>query len=521
MANLAEKFASSTRGGGGLNATGGSRKSTNKQVGFGGGGRSDTQQEDEEEEDEFEDAPGHHQRTPTGPGRERQVAENEFPQTPAAERTRLTRIIGEDTAPDLEGIAGVMLEKIRTTKTTAQQMKASKTLPTRYAVPETELNDILFLAERLYRLAQRSSEFSLGAVNQTMQRLSTRIVELTAAVGTIAEDVETVKNTERTASQTYAGAVGGQGRAGSEGPVSPNGGHHHQHRHDKPDTPDTTFTLNQRNPKEPVFADIATPMLADKINTAIQAAGVKSPIGRTISVRGVVRHRSGDLRILAKSVIDKDALTDPDNVTRWIAELTDGLTFRQKTYPIIIHGMPTEEFDPENANDVKEMCKGNEAYLSSWDHAHWANEKAAKEKKHSSLIVHLRSAKEANGAVKNSICYRYDVKRTQVSIRPAPQCYKCHRFGHMAAACPEAEERCSHCATAGHRYGSCPKKDDSPVCAFCFDELRRRGTTTVPPGGDGLPFNPFHNALDLRCPRRQRARRAAASIPTPYDESNE
>ena len=53
----------------------------------------------------------------------------------------------------------------------------------------------------------------------------------------------------------------------------------------------------------------------------------------------VGHHRSGDIRVIAASEAERDTLTS--SIHKWLPKLSDGLTFIHKTYPVLIHGIPT------------------------------------------------------------------------------------------------------------------------------------------------------------------------------------
>jgi len=46
-------------------------------------------------------------------------------------------------------------------------------------------------------------------------------------------------------------------------------------------------------------------------------------------------------------------------------------------------------------------------------------------------------------------------------------CYRCQKYGHIAAKCRATEMVCSYCAETGHKVEECKNKDKPPKCANC------------------------------------------------------
>lgn len=52
----------------------------------------------------------------------------------------------------------------------------------------------------------------------------------------------------------------------------------------------------------------------------------------------------------------------------------------------------------------------------------------------------------------------------------ASRCFKCQRFGHLAARCSSKEDVCRHCGEEGHRENGCPRTTSPAICVTCRDQ---------------------------------------------------
>ncbi|KIJ27633.1 hypothetical protein M422DRAFT_271177 [Sphaerobolus stellatus SS14] len=62
-------------------------------------------------------------------------------------------------------------------------------------------------------------------------------------------------------------------------------------------------------------------------------------------IRGVGRHRSGDIRLSCRNEEDRDLLIK--HTSKWIAKLSTSLKLSLATFPVVAHGFPTS-FDPSH-----------------------------------------------------------------------------------------------------------------------------------------------------------------------------
>jgi hypothetical protein len=243
--------------------------------------------------------------------------------------------------------------------------------------------------------------------------------------------------------------------------------------------PHLELTLAQVNRARPALADLSNDDLAEKINAALVDTGcfLKTescdPIGdRTKGteyhmprIRAVGRHHSGDIWLATYSAAEHDFLAE--TARRWVPRLSDQLSAVQKTYPILVHGIPFS-FDPSrDGDDVRHLITQNghliphPSALQRAEFLPFRNHTASPCKAHGSLVIHFTEAQAANDCITHYIAYQGRLLPTVKFTRRPPQCYNCHSFGHLARAC-KAATACGCCAGA-HATRDCR----CPAASMC------------------------------------------------------
>lgn len=251
--------------------------------------------------------------------------------------------------------------------------------------------------------------------------------------------------------------------------------------------------------------------LASRATAAIKAAlreqaCINGTLPPPFAIRGITRNNfTGDIQLHLDSMASLEAILSLKSDI-WVDDVHPNLGPKRKTYPIIIHGMPTS-FNPHNRVHVHDFLEDNHGVLDSSIRLVWANKYSIESgKPFSSLIVHLTDPLAANAAIRNRICFKHMLKVTERSTKRIRQCYKCLDYDHFAKTCTEDFRSCFHCAGA-HPFESCPKRAEPLCCVNCaqkFLEASLPGVSTATTSDltseqrKSCTHSPFSNSCPLR-----------------------
>ena len=166
-------------------------------------------------------------------------------------------------------------------------------------------------------------------------------------------------------------------------------------------------------------------------------------------------------------------------IDEWLPILSDWLLYSRKTYPVIVHRIPTT-FD--TSRDSADVCEHLIDYNSdifacpsTLLSAEFLGGKCNRtsQKARGSLILHIADPMTANTCIDRCIAFEGSLLPTAKFVRCPPRCFNCHQTGHFARSC-QAESRCGLC-TGAHNTKECGKsRVDSPdghpaplKCAAC------------------------------------------------------
>ena len=225
-----------------------------------------------------------------------------------------------------------------------------------------------------------------------------------------------------------------------------------------------SIVLKKAIPAAPVDLNASPEVLSGRINTALATAChlADQPVFKVRATS--VHQRSAEILIQLNSAADAAFAVEGESI--FLRSVNPGLRLKVKTFPIIVHGIPTS-FHITRRPAVAEFQNDNPEALSSLQSLSWANQASIKEgKPFSSLIIHLTNPHKANFAIRNKIAFHSVLKLAEMSTRRILQCYSCRAFGHLAARYTAKSSRCSHCAQH-HRVEVCPLSDLPASCANC------------------------------------------------------
>ena len=168
------------------------------------------------------------------------------------------------------------------------------------------------------------------------------------------------------------------------------------------------LTLAQANCSHPVLSELSNDGLLEKINETLMDMGCHfesrpcTPDRDGSVVREYVMphihavgcHRSGDIWLVTYSEAECDFLACAAH--RWALRLSSQLSVAHKTFPVLVHGMPTN-FDPSrSSDDIRHLIVQNNhlvTHPSVLQHAEFLSQPrtgtAFQHKTHGSLILYL------------------------------------------------------------------------------------------------------------------------------------
>ena len=149
-------------------------------------------------------------------------------------------------------------------------------------------------------------------------------------------------------------------------------------------------------------------------------------------------HRCGDLWILVASEAVRDMLIS--SIHEWLPQLSDGLIYIPKTYPVLIRSVPTSfdtSRDSPNINALLDVNLDIIPHPSTLHHADFLiyNPSHLQHKTHSSVVLHFMDPTVANDCIAHQVSLHGWLLSTVKFIQHPPRCYSCHQLGHFAQAC--------------------------------------------------------------------------------------
>ena len=243
-----------------------------------------------------------------------------------------------------------------------------------------------------------------------------------------------------------------------------------------------TLTLSQAN--QEVRAQIAEEPHA-KITETLQQAIRDSELGdEAPTIQGIRKLKSNDIR--STCATPEAAAKLRQNVDwNWAYS---GLSTTKPKYGIVVHGVPTKDFDPTNEESRATVEKQNAKDGMRIVGIHSLRRKPGKETRpHQSIVIFMDDVKAANQSIAHGIYINYGhyMAEKYTPHLKVLQCYNCQKFGHVASKC-KATERCGMCG-GPHKADQCNKSNMK--CANCDSN---------------------HSAWHLECPKRNEETKTVA-----------
>ena len=152
-----------------------------------------------------------------------------------------------------------------------------------------------------------------------------------------------------------------------------------------------------------------------------------------------------------------------DNIVRnWPKDLFGGSECRppakKKSLTLLLKGVPLPDHIPDTG--VQED-KIQEELSKTFPDCEVHRVKRPDNSPLRMLKLTLENEEDAQRALTDGVCIGNLWIRPEIETRTPKviQCYRCLKFGHIAASCNYKNEVCSICSEEGHNYENCPKEE--------------------------------------------------------------
>jgi FtsZ-binding cell division protein ZapB len=206
----------------------------------------------------------------------------------------------------------------------------------------------------------------------------------------------------------------------------------------------------------------------DMANAKIRSALLSSDTTKDTQVAGVGTTKTGYVIRFRDA---QSAETARSN-TAWLEELGNETKLVKPRFGIVVHRVPTEDFDLDNdkKHGIQKMLEENNLTGKGFEieDVAWLKKKDRPLGRSASMGIWLNTPEAAESIINNGLLvgqrYIGSVEPYRVELK---RCNRCQRFGHLAWSCRE-QVKCGHCS-GQHEQRYCPP-GVRPRCSDCNGE---------------------------------------------------
>lgn len=206
----------------------------------------------------------------------------------------------------------------------------------------------------------------------------------------------------------------------------------------------------------------------DMANAKIRSALLSADTTKDAQVAGVGTTKTGYVIRFR----DAQSAEMARNNTTWLDELGNETKLVKPRFGIVVHRVPTEDFDldREKKKGIQKILVENELEETGFEieDIAWLKKKDRPLGQSASLGIWFNTPEAAKSVIEEGLVvgqrYIGSVEPYQVELK---RCYRCQRFGHLAWSCKE-RAKCGHCS-GQHEQRHCPP-GSRPRCSDCNGE---------------------------------------------------
>ena len=185
-----------------------------------------------------------------------------------------------------------------------------------------------------------------------------------------------------------------------------------------------------------------------------------------------------------------------ETIDEWLPKLSEWLQYIHKTYPILIHGVPTSFNMLRDGSDINlGLIEDNSEIITRSSALRnvkflGPNGGQVPQKTHGLLVLYFTDPVIVNACIDRQVMLHGGLLPAVKFVSHPPRCFKCHHTGHIVCYC-KARRKC----------GMCAGDHDTRNCAIS----RRDGPTDQPALPKCAVCSGPHTVSDTGCPAHRAA----------------